>query len=75
MTAVNTNDLDKLKQCIAALGPNGLRNEEGVSLLEMSCEKGHEGCIRVLVASGCDPNKVTNHDSPLHRCAKHGHLQ
>ncbi len=70
--AVRANNPDQLRRYVSL--PE-LQNSKGKSLLEMSCEMGHEGCVRVLLEGGWSPNEATkNNWTPLHICAKHGHL-
>lgn len=72
VAAVNENDPGQLKKCISSLKLTPL---EKMSLLKLSCEKGHQSCLHLLVGNGCDPNEAVNKETPLQLCVKHGHLK
>ena len=71
--AVLANNPDELRKYSSLLA---LQVSKEKSLLEMSCEEGYEGCIRVLLEAQWSPSERRTHkETPLHICAKHGHLK
>jgi len=74
--AVKVVDPQELEQCIATLREGTLQGADGQKLLELACEHGHTGCVRVLLNAGCNPRASSREDGmvPLHLAAKNGHL-
>lgn len=75
--AVKVGDPQELEQCIATLREGTLQGADGQKLLELACEHGHTGCVRVLLNAGCNPRASSREDGmvPLHLAAKNGHLE
>ena len=77
MEAVKVNDSRELEQCVVSLGKELLEGADGQKLLELACEQGHTGCVRVLLHGGCSPSVNSREDgmAPTHLAARNGHLE
>ena len=77
MEAVKVNDSRELEQCVVSLGKELLEGADGQKLLELACEQGHTGCVRVLLHGGCSPSPSSREDgmAPTHLAARNGHLE
>ena len=77
MEVVKVNDSRELEQCVVSLGKEVLEGADGQGLLELACEQGHTGCVRVLLHGGCNPSASSREDgmAPTHLAARNGHLE
>lgn len=77
MEAVKVNDSQELEQCVVSLRKELLEGADGQKLLELACEQGHTGCVRVLLHGGCSPSASSREDgmAPTHLAARNGHLE
>ena len=73
--AVRTDNPRQLKEHVTALGEAILQSVEGEGLLQEACEYGSDGCVRVLLDSGCHPDTTSREDgmTALHLAASNDH--
>lgn len=69
MDAVKSGNSSNLLDCALSL-----RKEDGLPLLKLASEKGHSGCLRVLLGTNMFDLSVTNTNgvTPLHVAAMYG---
>ena len=73
--AVCCDNPRQLKLHLAVIGEAILQSVEGAGLLGEACECGSDGCVRVLLDSGCLPNSSSRADgmSAIHLAAQNDH--
>ena len=67
----------QLKELLMEIGETVLQSPEGAGLLEEACECGSDGCVRVLLDSGCNPEATSRADgmSAIHLAAQNDHAR
>lgn len=75
--AVRMDNPRQLKEHLTVIGETVLRSPEGAELLGEACECGSDGCVRVLLDSGCCPDTTGRADgmSALHLAAQSDHAR
>ena len=73
--AIRSDNPRQLRDHLAVIGEAILQSVEGAELLGEACECGSDGCVRVLLDSGCLPNSSIRADgmSTMHLAAQNDH--
>ena len=73
--AIRSDNPRQLRDHLAVIGEATLQSVEGAGLLGEACECGSDGCVRVLLDSGCPPNTSNRADgmSAMHLATQNDH--